>query len=137
MKVTRPEIATVKVPRTAPVTGSLTTTVDGTATVVDLTTDPDARSRSQIASHNSPLGTLNLMQNSSGTALGEEADEFEPDLILCMLNPVATAYPNWDSFGHVNHLTSAFNKLMAAADASSFEQPIFSKTATVNANNCS
>ena len=90
---------------------SLTTTVNGTATVVDLTTDPDARSRSQIASHNSPLGTLNLMQNSSGTALGEEADEFEPDLILCMLNPVATAYPNWDSFGHVNHLTSAFNNL--------------------------
>ena len=91
---------------------SLTTAIEGRDTiVVDLTTDPDARSRSQIASHNSYLGTLNFMQNSSATPLGAEEDEFEPDLILCMLNPVATAFPNWDSYAHVNHITSAFNNL--------------------------
>jgi len=79
--------------------------------VMDLTAAPTARSQSQVAGHSNWSNTMDAMTNSSGTALGLEADVFSAELVLVMLNPIATIAPAWDMDGHINHITTAFNCL--------------------------
>tara|TARA_R110000868_G_scaffold84531_4_gene238273 strand:+ start:1329 stop:2147 length:819 start_codon:yes stop_codon:yes gene_type:complete len=79
--------------------------------VMDLTASPVARSQSQVAGHRNWSNTMDAMVNSSDTALGLEADVFAPELVIVMPNPISTMAPAWDSNGHINHFTSAFNCL--------------------------
>ena len=90
---------------------SLTISIAGQDDIVtDLTTAPAARSRAQIAGF-SYGWTKDTMVNSSATALGLEADAFSPELVIIMPNPIATAFPVYDSLAVVNDISSAFNSL--------------------------
>lgn len=85
---------------------------DGDITL-DLTQDPPSRSSSQLASMNDLDEQFNMstMVNQGGTALGTESDNFKPELVVAMLNPVASAKTAWDQYAAVTLLASCFNNL--------------------------
>lgn len=85
---------------------------DGDITL-DLTQDPPSRSSSQLASMNDLDEQFNMstMVNQGGTALGTESDDFKPELVVAMLNPVASAKTAWDQYAAVTLIASCFNNL--------------------------
>lgn len=87
----------------------------GEDVTLDLTQDPPARNSSQITSLSGydDAFDMSVMVNSSGTALGTAEDDFAPELVVCMLNPIETANPNWDQHAYVTVLAVAFNNLPA------------------------
>lgn len=83
-----------------------------TEIVIDLTVDPQARNSSQIANHTGAAGSMELMVNSSGTALGsDEPLKDNVHLAIVMPNPVATEKPAWDALGHSTLFSNVFNTL--------------------------
>lgn len=85
---------------------------DGDVTL-DLTQDPPSRSSSQIAGMNDLDEQFNMstMVNQANQPLGAESDDFRPELVVAMLNPIATTKPKWDQYAAVTLLASCFNNL--------------------------
>lgn len=97
--------------------GDVTSIVVGQAQGEDvtytLTEEPPARSSSQLASLSGfdDAFDMSVMVNSSGTALGTSEDDFAPELVVCMLNPIETPNPNWDQHAMITILAVTFNNL--------------------------
>ncbi|MDC1040410.1 hypothetical protein OAQ62_01295 [bacterium] len=85
---------------------------DGDVTL-DLTQDPPSRSSSQLASMNDLDEQFNMstMVNQGGTALGTASDDFKPELVVAMLNPVTSPKTAWDQYAAVTLIASCFNNL--------------------------
>ena len=80
--------------------------------VIDLTVDPQARNNSQIANHTGSPGNMELMVNSSGTALGaNEPLKNNIQLAIVMPTPITTPVPAWDAFTHSTMFSTIFNSL--------------------------
>jgi len=83
-----------------------------TEVVIDLTVDPQPRNSSQIANHTGAEGNMELMLNSSGTALGAaEPLKGNLQLAIVMPNPMQTEKLAWDALGHSTLFSSVFNTL--------------------------
>jgi hypothetical protein len=85
---------------------------DGDVTL-DLTQDPPSRSSSQLSGMSNLDEQFNMstMVNKDDTALGTSSDNFRPEFVVAMLNPVASAKTAWDSYAAVTLIASCFNNL--------------------------
>ena len=83
-----------------------------TEVVIDLTEDPQPRNSSQIANHTGAPGNMEIMVNSSGTALGsDEPLKDNVHLAIVMPNFMQTEKPEWDALGHSTLFSNVFNTL--------------------------
>jgi len=81
---------------------------------IDLTVDPEVRSKTELGKVKDTETTnvnMSLMLNANGDALGNDTDEFVPTLIVSFPFPISLGYPLHEAEGLASGLVSSLSKL--------------------------